>query len=233
LGARAVSTPELAEMCREESERYRRQRPDDRGHCYELFRRAIVERDERAWDSLYVQYRRLVARWVDGPPDRVDERVNGTWLRFWKAIDPSTFPRKFAATGKIIKFLHTCAHSERIDERRREEKQQRLADLQDVTAETKDTTAAPAMDNVLLNELFTHVEKQLRDEQERLVIHLSFRVGLAPRQIARECPGAFADVAEVRRVKERVMLRLSTDPRLQGWWSPPNSPRQKYLNDVH
>ena len=31
--------------------------------CWELFRRAVVENNQQAWDALYVQYRRLVGKW--------------------------------------------------------------------------------------------------------------------------------------------------------------------------
>ncbi len=220
LSAGEISTPKLAQMCHEESEQYRRHRSSDRGHCYELFRRAIVDCDERAWDFIYGQYQRLVIKWVRGPDGCVDDRVNGTWVRFWKAIDPATFPRKFAGTGKIIRFLQACARSECIDEHRREEKQELLADLEDVT-EANNMTANPAIDKVVQDELFAYIEEQLRDDQERLVIHLSFRVGLAPRLIAREYPEIFDSIAEIRRIKERVVLRLSTDLRLRDWWNPP------------
>jgi hypothetical protein len=67
-------------------------------------------------------------------------------------------------------------------------------------------------------ELFEHIEQRLKDEQERLVIRLSFKVGLVPRHIAQECPDTFADAADVRRVKERVVRRLSNDLQLQAWW---------------
>ncbi len=82
-------------------------------------------------------------------------------------------------------------------------------------------TANPAIDKVVQDELFAYIEEQLRDDQERLVIHLSFRVGLAPRLIAREYPEMFDSIAEIRRIKERVVLRLSTDLRLRDWWNPP------------
>jgi hypothetical protein len=78
-----IPTTELAQLCREESERYRRHRRDDGDHCFELFRRAIVDRDQQAWTGVYEQYRRLVAKWVDGSPDQVDERTNRAFEKFW------------------------------------------------------------------------------------------------------------------------------------------------------
>lgn len=211
-------TRDLAEMCREESARYRRGRSGERGTCYELFRRAIVDRDQDAWRAVYDQYRRLVGKWVSGPTDRIDERVNRAFAKFWHAVDPQSFSRKFTTIGKVMAYLQLCARSVRIDEHRREEKRQLLVSLEDARASTGDTTSKPAIDNVVRQELFATIEQRLKDEQERLVIHLSFKVGLAPRHIAQECPDVFADAAEVRKVKERIVRRLSNDLALQDWW---------------
>ncbi len=51
-----ISTIELARMCYKESERYRRRQPDDGGHCFELFHRAIANRDQQAWAAICEQY---------------------------------------------------------------------------------------------------------------------------------------------------------------------------------
>jgi RNA polymerase sigma factor (sigma-70 family) len=212
-----IATTELARMCREESERYRRGRHGERGRCFELFRRAIVGRDQGAWTAICEQYWRLVIKWVNGPPDEVDARANRAFAKFWEAVPSETFG-KFDGIGRIMSFLRKCARSVSIDEHRREEKHKLSVSLESVTAGTGDTTALRAIDNVLLQELFERIEGRLRDEQERLVFRLSFQVGLMPRQIAQEYPDQFVDVGEVRRIKERVVLRLSTDPRLREWW---------------
>ncbi len=211
-----ISTIELARMCYKESERYRRRRPDDGGHCFELFHRAIANRDQQAWAAICEQYWRLIARWVNGPPDQVDARVNTTFARFWQAVPPRNFS-KFSGTGKLMAFLRACARSVRIDEHRRQ-KRRNLVGLEDAPLEVDDTTAPQAMDNVSRRELSAHIKRRLRDEQEHLLFDLSFTVGLKPRQIAQEYPDHFTDVAQVRRIKERIVLRLKNDLRLQEWW---------------
>jgi DNA-directed RNA polymerase specialized sigma24 family protein len=214
-----ISTQDLAKLCREESERYRRNQPDDQGHCYELFRRAIVDRDQEAWTAVYEQYQRLVGKWVDGSADQIDKRINQTFAKFWQAVDDRAgFVNRFTRIGKIMAFLRMCARSVRVDEHRREGKHQHLISLQDINASTGDTTSERVIDSVVQQELLEHVERRLHDEQEQLVISLSFKVGLAPRQIAQEHPDVFADAKKVRRIKERVVLRLSNDLRLQDWW---------------
>lgn len=217
-----IPTPELAQKCREESERYRRGRSDARGHCYELFRRAIVDRDQRAWTAVYEQYRRLVAKWVNGPPDQVDDRIHEAFERFLRAVKPQTFTNRFAGIGKVMAYLRVCARSVRVEKAREDDRRERAEGLwqyqADVVGRQSDSPDEQALEHVLSQELSEHIEQCLNDEQERLVVHLSFKVGLMPRQIAQEHPDRFANVEEVRRVKERVVLRLSSDPRLQSWW---------------
>jgi DNA-directed RNA polymerase specialized sigma24 family protein len=221
-----IATADLAHLCQEESERYRHHQAQAQGHCYELFRRAIAGHNQEAWTALYAQYRRLLAQWIGGPYDRIDERINGAWGRFWKATASSeasdeasaNFIQKFDGISQVLTFLRLCAQSERIDDHRREAKHRLMTPLEHVTAKTEDTTASLALNQVLREDMFAHVEACLRDSQERLVMHLSFELGLKPTQIAQERPDVFADVEEVRRVKERMVLRLSNDVQLQTWW---------------
>jgi hypothetical protein len=72
---------ELARRCAEEMVCYRRGRPYDPRHCYELFRRALVGRDEEAWAALYSQYQRLMRRWVAHAPGDPDGLVNQAFER--------------------------------------------------------------------------------------------------------------------------------------------------------
>lgn len=213
-----IPTPQLTEMCRKESERYRRGRSGGRGYCYELFRRAIVDRNQEAWTAIYKQYRRLVGKWVGGPADRIEERVNQAFAKFWRAVNPDSFCNRFSTIGKVMTYLQMCARSVRTDEHRRRERHQMLTSLNEATASTGNPMSKHVIDNIVRQELFAYIEQQLNDEEERVVIHLSFKVGLAPRQIAQERPDVFADAAAVRRAKERVVRRLSNDLRLQNWW---------------
>ena len=54
----------LVRRCIAESERFYRGQPHDTSFAYELFRRALVERDELAWEHIYTHYGSLVESWV-------------------------------------------------------------------------------------------------------------------------------------------------------------------------
>ncbi len=104
-----IPTPQLTEMCRRESERYRRGQSGERGYCYELFRRAIVDGDQQAWRAIYEQYRRLVGTWVGGPADWIDERVNHAFAKFWHAINADGFCTRFSTIGDLARGRYATA----------------------------------------------------------------------------------------------------------------------------
>jgi hypothetical protein len=81
------------------------QRPS---YAYELFRRALAERDEAAWEYLYSHYHSLVKHWVRhsaafvGSGETGDALVGEAFARFWRTISPEQFERfstSLASTG--------------------------------------------------------------------------------------------------------------------------------------
>src|SRR5437588_8900709 len=85
-----LSTRELANRCLEETRKFLRGHPSDERYSLALFRRAIVERDEHAWASLYQQYAPLVLTWIARHPvaaealeqDGGDALVNAAFAKF-------------------------------------------------------------------------------------------------------------------------------------------------------
>jgi DNA-directed RNA polymerase specialized sigma24 family protein len=215
----AHSIAELSVLCQEESDRFWRYQAEDRGYCFELFRRAVVDSDQSAWEAVFKQYRREIARWVNGPEEEVEERVNEAFTKFFRSVDGGNFTARFANIGKVMSYLKTCSWSVRIDAYRQEEKQGLINELEGSLDSGEYETSAQALRNILHDDLFAAIDVRLKDDQERLVFHLSFRIGLKPRHIADECPDRFKDVDEVRRIKERIVLRLSRDSGLQSWWN--------------
>ena len=58
------SINELARCCSDETNKFLRQNVSNDRYCLELFRRAIVQRDDDAWACIYQQYAPLVLTWV-------------------------------------------------------------------------------------------------------------------------------------------------------------------------
>ena len=223
-GMKDISVSELAPLCREETERFRRNRDGKQGYCFEVARRAIVDRDQEAWHAFYNQYWRLVAKWVNGPAEDKENRVQEVFIKFLgpRVATPEAFGAKFSTIGQVIGYLHTTALNFRIDADRRGHKERQIQGLMaNWPQERIRQDVSPIGQAVMMRELLEHISRQAQDEKERVVLDLSFRVGLGPKQIAKERPDLFADVEEVRRTKERVVYRLSRDSRLQSWWKGP------------
>src|SRR5581483_3770656 len=64
LDPREMSLTALVQHCATQSEHFYRGRAHDTRFAYELFRRALVERDELAWEHVYTHYCPLVEGWV-------------------------------------------------------------------------------------------------------------------------------------------------------------------------
>ena len=84
---------ELVERCREQTDLYLRHESYDPRFCFEIWRRAVVERDEAAWQSSVDQYAIFVRRWLSQrlanlPGLRFEEEVlvNAVFFNFYRFV---------------------------------------------------------------------------------------------------------------------------------------------------
>ena len=72
-----LSIAGLAHRCAQETDLFFRRLSYDPAYCFELFRRAILEGNQRAHECIYTQYQPLVAGWVERHPSfaGTDEEV--------------------------------------------------------------------------------------------------------------------------------------------------------------
>jgi DNA-directed RNA polymerase specialized sigma24 family protein len=211
---RLVPVAELTQRCAEEMARYRRGQRSDPGYCYELFRCALVERDEEAWAAVYSQYHGLVRCWLGDTPGDPDALVNEAFERLWRAIPPDR-SAEFPTLGSILEYLKRCARCVAIDASRREERKQAeeaaLARLHVLGAEGKRRPSEQALDAIVGEQLIECAMERLHSPGERLVFCASFEWDLRPGMIAERWPGIFASAREVSRIKERILRRLRRD----------------------
>lgn len=208
-----LTVPELARRCAVEMERYRGRESHADQFGFELFRRAVVERNDAAWAALYAQYAETVRWWLGLRPDEDDELVTLTFERFWRAMDVDKFS-SFNGLGGVLAYLKNCARTARLDYARaisvraREEPLDDAADLLRACDDTEGLASA-RMDRVAF---WRAVRQYLTDEREHGVLYLSYVVGLSPRQIYASHAARFDDVAEVYRLKRAVLARLRRAP---------------------
>ena len=102
----SLTISQLAERCQAERERYRRTRQADEVYCLELFRRALTEQDEAAWEVIYRQYQPLVTHWVlrySRFADTGEEAVffvNAVFTRMWQYRRQSQSNQQFDKLGQ-------------------------------------------------------------------------------------------------------------------------------------
>jgi hypothetical protein len=215
-----TSVSELATACRRETDRFRRGEPSTDVYCFELFRRAICDRDESSWEAVVVQYRGMVLAWVlrqgAGVAEDGDYWINRTFDRFWTAVRPERFAM-FDGLPRVLKYLQMCATTAVLDERRsrRAAVHESLDGPDGARPETTRAAAGEetdvegsAVDRLTAQELWDTVTRELPDEAERVVLHASFALGMKPAEIYERHPDLFPAVADVYRIKRNVLERL-------------------------
>ncbi|MGE5251434.1 MAG: RNA polymerase sigma factor [Bacteroidota bacterium] len=217
---RQLSLTDLARICAHETEIYYQHRSHDPRYCFELFRRAIGERDQSAWELVCIQYQPMVSGWVRQHPafessgEQVEYFVNGAFARIAGNLTPDKF-RSFSDLGYLLRYLKMCVHSVIVDYIRSAERAPQHASIEDLAVEPK--TPGPAIEDQVADSLDSQalwqwISDRLRDEKERLVVQGIFVLALKPGELYDYYPAAFTSVEEIYQIKQNVLARLRRDP---------------------
>ncbi|HEX8966774.1 MAG TPA: hypothetical protein VF937_02770 [Chloroflexota bacterium] len=220
-----LSLSDLADRCRAETRRFLRGEERDDAFCFEIFRRAVARREDRAWEAIVAQYRGVVLAYVAQhtaaamlrEPD--DYWVNRAFQRFWSAVGPDRFDR-FPDLAALLKYLKLCVHSVLTDEVRA----RRLASL---TSLDEVPESAPAgtggeetvVGNLAGEQLWAAIARELQGEAEETVVYLSFARDMKPSQIVERHPDLFGSVSDVYRIKRNVIERLRRSAEIRAFLS--------------
>jgi DNA-directed RNA polymerase specialized sigma24 family protein len=215
---------ELITACWEETAKFRRNEPHRDDVCRELLRRALCLRDEQAWEAIVAIYRGMVLAWIRQYPahvacDEEEDRLNGAFERFWRAVGPDRFPL-FTSTASLLGYLKTCVHSVLLDEIRRGHGAQ-LESLEELASTGREpvipagSPEALVVDVLTAHELWSTISDELTDESEWLATYLSFEIDAKPSEIHEQYPDRYPTVADVYRVKRNVLDRLRRSPAIR------------------
>ena len=209
------SIEELAAGCRREVVRFRRGEPCSTDFALELFRRAICERNELAWQVIIDEYSQLIRVWVRQQPaaDELgeDEIVNGTFARFWSAVRPERWD-EFETLPALLHYLKLCARSLVIDNARSQRSRVTVSLDQLASAAVVVHGEEGVIADLAATELWNLVRGELPDDRERLLAYLSMVCEMKPSEIRARHPARFTSVAEVYRVKRNLLDRLRRNP---------------------
>jgi hypothetical protein len=223
-------TPDLARVplsavaaaCRAEGVKRQRGEPFTDVFGAELFRRAICDRDQAAWEAVSAQYQALLIGWARRHPTYRDARVDPADVavralgRFWVAVGPERF-RRFPEFAAVLQYLKMCVHAVLLDEVRfqRGARTEPLGEGEIEGASVED----PAVREIEDWDLWRVTARVLPDQPSRLVVYLSYGVGMKPADIHRRYPQHYGGVADVYRVKRNAVDRLRRSPEMLSYLS--------------
>jgi DNA-directed RNA polymerase specialized sigma24 family protein len=216
-----LSLPALVRRCATESDHFYHNRPYDARFAHELFRRALVERDEIAWEHIYMHYSPLVESWVRrsgafvGSGESSEFFVGAAFTKFWRAVSPDRFAT-FATLAALLAYLQLCTSSVVIDSVRAQSWAEMVADDALPADQTPRISADDeAIDRVSRAEFWRYIDTQLNGDAERAVVVGSYVLGMKPGEICDQRPDLFANVGDVYNIKRNVLSRLSRNPELR------------------
>jgi hypothetical protein len=208
---------ELAHKCAQETENYFHHQIHDSSYCFELFRRAIQDKNQSAWDIICAQYQPLVSGWVkqhrgfETTGEEIQYFVNGAFGKIAATLSPVKFD-DFPNIGSLLRYLKLCVHSVIVDYNRAAD-QVNLFPLEDASEEasTEPATEDQALDRSQDQAMWDWINGWLEDEKERRVIYGLFVLALKPQELFDHFRNLFQEVDEIYRVKQNVIARLRRD----------------------
>lgn len=222
----ALTLSSIRHRCAQESDRFFSRQDYDPRFCYELFRRAILQRNDQAWAYIYTQYQHLVSHWVERHAAFVTSGeeaqffMNRAFEKMWLGITPEKF-EMFPDLKSVLRYLQMCVHSVMVDFVRQKEYKLKLESVDDLGYQLhgEETAVEDQITHHLdRKEFWDWLKQQLNHEKETCVVVGMFVFALKPRDVLAQYPGVFEDVKEVYRVKENLVARLRRSDEFRQFW---------------
>ena len=203
--------------CAQETQKFRAGYSYDDQYGCELFRRAIEERDERAWESIFTLYSPLVTTWIlqytsETPLLQLQggsvSLVNAVFTKFWHALS-NRKGKHYDFLASILQYLKDCTRSVVADEWRRVRKHWN-EDSIDICVHDEvaiDDPSTQAISHLCTEEFWLHLQQDVHDE-EWLVLTCTFHQDMRPYEIHAQYPIHFPTIGDVYRVKRNILDRL-------------------------
>jgi len=225
LKLQSMAVEDLAQKCAQETDLFFTHHDYDSSYGFELFRRAVQNKDERALEVVITQYQPLVARWVDRwmnkHPDflfineEAQDFIAQAFERFWASFTPAKFD-KSRNLAAVLRYLQMCVHGTITDAWRKFRRMRLEQELRDEEQESSQLGSTP--EDLLQNDEFWQlIRKKLKDPKEYTVVYASFGLALSPREILAEYPGLFRDIKEIYQVKANLLDRLERDDEIRDF----------------
>ncbi len=220
-----VSHSEVARRCHEETERFFRRLVHDTQYCYDLFRRALAQRNSDAFELLMLNYRGLVEGWVRRHPrfaqtgEDVELFANTAFERLWIAIPPARFS-SFPDLRSLLRYLQMCVHCSVADYMRTTDATVSLEPDDPDEPALEPAAPEPVLSYAEKAEIWRAVVAEMRTEKERVVLQCCYALEMKPSEVYEEHPSVFASVQDVYRTQQNVLERLRRNESLRRFLAP-------------
>lgn len=214
----------LLQEAQQEILRFRRQQKTTSRAAFEVFRRALLLRDDAAWAGLYQLYAPLIEAWILlRSPGMSMQRyelawlVNETFAKFARALPAEKWPR-FSQTRKLLAYLKCCAVTVATDAWRLQQHRSREASLEAIDHEQSpliDDPAEVVIQHLVLQELWQVAAGIANCEQEHLILQQHFARGVPLQELPRRYPELFPTMESVYGLKSNLLQRLRRNHAVQ------------------
>ena len=216
-----LSLEQLTAGCQQETLAYRHGQAYDDCYAVELFRRAMQERDSRAWAILQTYFTSIMLGWLHRHAqfdrayelDSEENYIAQAFTRLWQAScnNPNLY---FSTLASALDYLRASLNGVIMDTLRNymRKKETTLPE-----PDSGNDLSVDWQDDAETSELWQAVTNILLDERERRVAYLLYHCGLKPRELVLFCPQEFASVSEVYRMRRNIIHRLTRHADLIKW----------------
>jgi len=219
----SLSLSGVAHRCKQETERFFQRISSDTRYCFELFRRAIVDRTDLAWDLIYTQYSALVLGWVKQHAgfaacgEEAPHFANRSFEKMWSAMTPEKFTHS-PDLSSLLSYWQMCVHSVITDHLRRKNRPGSDAPLP--LDGPQEPPGGSGTDTIIIDEmeqqaLWALIRKRLHNAREEQLLYYRFVLDLKPSEICTRFPEEFSNVNEIYLMLQNILARLRRDPELR------------------
>jgi DNA-directed RNA polymerase specialized sigma24 family protein len=216
-----LTVSELIGVVRREITQSLQKRPTGSAYAFELFRRALALRDERAWAGMYDLYHALVGSWIrrcaaTTSSEDLASLEHEVFARLYRSISPQRL-QHFPSVHALLAYLKRCASSVATDHHRSYQTRRQREDMVDLIEQAEPALDDPAdlvLDQLAAQEVWHIIDGEVTCQDERLILQQVIVLGWPPREVQRCYPALFPGVRDVYRVKRNLLERLRRNRQL-------------------
>ena len=203
---------ELARRCQQENDTYRRTGSSDPSYCLKLFRMALEENREDAWEKIIECYtpglrnKLYTHPWASLLREYQDDIIMMAFERFLEQNKKKTL--QVTSPGAMLNYLYRCLYTAILLCKRDKDKERLIAgtlnDFADIPG--PDSTDG-SLDALEAKEIWMSVKSCTNDANEERVMYLWLVQDSTAPEIVRSLPGNNLTREKVHQIVEKVIRR--------------------------